>query len=91
MKPVTLKVLNWDDANAFSANLSSARSQVRDALVDMLLESTPMTRTAAKRLIREVLDKQAWEIPLANPKLFETFRNRLESIGATIDRPHESA
>lgn len=57
----------------------------RGMLVSLLRSSTPMTQTEAKRMVKAVLSKEAFELPLADAKVHNAMRHALQSIGAEVE------
>lgn len=73
--------MRWDQSAAWTDNIPWARKN----LIGLLRESTPVTHTEAKRLVRDVLDRKLSEIELTNSVYAESMAQTLRAIGATVE------
>jgi len=77
---VKLKIINWNDNNSWTDWSGHAKTQ----LIARMKEygSLPLTKT--KRLVRQVLERECFEIQLPKIEGAEGLRHVLESLGAEV-------
>jgi hypothetical protein len=81
MNAVVLRVVGWNKGKAWTDNISHTRGM----LIGLLRESTALSHLEAKRLVKAILAGEASELPLANPRFYNSMRHALESIGAEVE------
>jgi aspartate aminotransferase-like enzyme len=79
--PATLEVIAWDQSRAWFPEM---KSYVRDMLLKYLQLSTPMSRTQAKKIVKQLISKQLITVVLEDGQYADGMRHWLESIGAQV-------
>jgi len=81
MELVVLKITDWNPALGWSSDVAHTKSM----LVGLVRQSTALSHTEAKRLIKAVFARQVSELVLANGQFYNAIRSALQSEGAQVE------
>lgn len=79
--PVLVRILHWNDAKSWTANVTHTRGM----LVDILRGSASISNLEAKRMTKLLLSKELHELVLEDGASCESFCHALRSIGAEVE------
>jgi len=81
METVVLKVTDWNSALGWSTDIAHTKSM----LVGLVRQSTSLSHTEAKRLIKALFARQVSELVLVNGQFYNAIRSALQSVGAQVE------
>ncbi len=81
METVGRKVTGWNSAWGWSTDITHTKSM----LVGLVRQSTSLSHTEAKRLIKALFARQVSELVLVNGQFYNAIRSALQSVGAQVE------